>query len=61
MKAQHPTKVCDYTDAELASYSVYVGRKRLGRFARIEKQKFDAFDVNDRRLGRFRSSDLFPG
>jgi hypothetical protein len=55
VKTQYPTKDRNYTDAEPASYSVYVGRKRLGRFVRIDRQEFDAFDMNDRHLGRFRT------
>jgi hypothetical protein len=40
--------------AEPAEYSVYFGRERLGRFVRLEKRKFEAFDRNDRALGCFR-------
>jgi hypothetical protein len=34
-------------------HSVYVGRQRLGRYARIGNRKYAAYDANERLLGRF--------
>ena len=34
-------------------YSVYEGRKRLGRVVRLEKRKYLAFDECDQILGSF--------
>jgi hypothetical protein len=39
--------------AEPAEYSVYFGRERLGRFIRLDKKEFEAFDRTDRPLGTF--------
>jgi hypothetical protein len=35
-------------------HSVYIGRERLGRYVRIDRKKYRAFDANDRPLGSFR-------
>jgi hypothetical protein len=36
------------------NYSVYIGRERLGRYVQTDREKFKAFDANDRPLGNFR-------
>jgi hypothetical protein len=38
---------------EPLEHSVYIGRRFLGRYERVGKGKFAAFDANDRLLGRF--------
>jgi hypothetical protein len=35
-------------------HSVYLGRERLGRYVRIDRKRFKAFDAIDRPLGNFR-------
>ena len=35
-------------------HSVYIGRKRLGRYVQIDRNKYAAFDANDGPLGNFR-------
>jgi hypothetical protein len=39
---------------ERLEHSVYVGRLRLGRYERIAKGKYAAYDTCGRLLGRFR-------
>ncbi|MFB9265954.1 hypothetical protein ACFFWD_22820 [Bradyrhizobium erythrophlei] len=39
---------------EPREYSVYFGRERLGRFVRLDKRLFEAFDRYDQALGTFR-------
>lgn len=38
----------------LQDCSVYLGRRRLGRFVRLGRQEYLAFDQQDRPLGNFR-------
>ncbi len=38
---------------EPLEHSVYVGRRFLGRYERISKSKYAAYDANGRLLGRF--------
>ena len=38
---------------EPLEHSVYVGRRFLGRYKRISKSKYAAYDANGRLLGRF--------
>jgi hypothetical protein len=40
---------------ELIEHSIYIGRRRLGRYAQTDKKRFDAFDAEDRPLGAFKS------
>jgi hypothetical protein len=40
---------------EPLEHSVYSGRQRLGRYARIGSQKYAAYDAGDRHLGEFKS------
>jgi hypothetical protein len=54
VKARRPTED-NAADAELASYSVYFGRERLGHFVRMDKRAFDSFDSTGRALGTFRT------
>ena len=35
-------------------HSVYLGRERLGRYVRIDRKRYKAFDARDRPLGNFR-------
>jgi hypothetical protein len=35
-------------------HSVYLGCKRLGRYVRIDRKRYKAFDAHDRPLGNFR-------
>jgi hypothetical protein len=53
MKTERSTEVSDCKDAELASYSVYFGRQRLGRYVCVAGRKYAACDANDRLLGHF--------
>ena len=39
---------------EPVEHSVYVGRRRLGRYSRIAIRKYAAFDACDRFLGEFK-------
>jgi hypothetical protein len=34
-------------------HSVYLGRERLGRYLRIDRKRYKAFDAHDRPLGNF--------
>jgi hypothetical protein len=45
---------CPKQKFEPLEHSVYVGRRFLGRYKRIGKNKFSAFDADDRLLGRFK-------
>jgi hypothetical protein len=36
-------------------HSLYFGRERLGRYVKINRTTFKAFDAKNRRLGSFRS------
>jgi hypothetical protein len=35
-------------------HSVYIGRERLGRYVRIKRKRYEAFDAQDQPLGNFR-------
>jgi hypothetical protein len=35
-------------------HSVYIGRRRLGRYVQTDRKKFKAFAADDRPLGTFR-------
>jgi hypothetical protein len=48
VSASHPKQ-----KFEPLEHSVYVGRRFLGRYERIGKSKFAAFDADNRPLGRF--------
>jgi hypothetical protein len=39
---------------EPVEHSVYLGRRRLGRYSRIAPRKYAAFDACDRPLGEFK-------
>jgi hypothetical protein len=39
---------------EQAEHSVYVGRQRLGRYARVAETRYQAYDACDRLLGSFK-------
>jgi hypothetical protein len=39
---------------EPIEHSIYLGRKRLGRYVQIDRKRFKAFDAIDRPLGNFR-------
>ena len=41
-------------DFEPLEHSVYYGRQRLGRYVRIAKKLYAAFDALDRPLGNFK-------
>jgi hypothetical protein len=41
------------SDFEPLEHSVYVGRRSLGRYERIGKRKYAAYDSSGRLLGRF--------
>ncbi|WP_156436588.1 hypothetical protein [Bradyrhizobium pachyrhizi] len=43
----------DHAEEEPKTYSVYLGRERLGRFVRIGRNEFDALDRDDQPLGTF--------
>jgi hypothetical protein len=36
-------------------HSLYFGRERLGRYVKIDRETFKAFDFKNRRLGSFRT------
>jgi hypothetical protein len=36
-------------------YSLYFGRERLGRYVKLDRKTFKAFDSKNRRLGTFRT------
>jgi hypothetical protein len=40
---------------EPLEHSVYSGRQRLGRYARVGPKKYAAYDAGDRLLGEFKS------
>ena len=35
-------------------HSVYLGRERLGRYVRMNRKRYKAFDAHDQPLGNFR-------
>lgn len=35
-------------------HSVYIGRERLGRYVQADRNRYKAFDANDKPLGNFR-------
>lgn len=39
---------------EPLKHSVYVGRQRLGRYVRVAKTRYKAYDARDRLIGSFR-------
>src|SRR6266566_8239754 len=41
-------------DFEPLEHSVYHGRERLGRYARVAPRRYAAYDANDRLLGDYR-------
>jgi hypothetical protein len=41
------------SEFEPLGHSVYVGRLRIGRYERISKRRYAAFDAFDRLIGRF--------
>jgi hypothetical protein len=42
------------TPFERLTHSVYVGRRRLGRYVRVAKTRYKAYDARDRLIGSFR-------
>ena len=40
---------------EPIEHSVYLGRERLGRYQKIDRKLYKAFDADDRPLGNFRT------
>ena len=42
------------SEFELQEHSVYHGRRRLGRYERVAKQRYAAFDAVDQPLGEFK-------
>jgi hypothetical protein len=40
---------------EPLEHSVYYGRQRLGRYARVGPKKYASYDADDRLLGEFKS------
>ena len=51
---QGVTATAQNSDFEPQEYSVYHGRRRLGRYLRVAKRRYAAFDEFDRPLGTFR-------
>lgn len=39
---------------EPLAHSVYVGRQRLGRYERVARARYKAYDAHDRLIGNFR-------
>jgi hypothetical protein len=42
------------SDFEPLEHSVYRGRRRLGRYARVAPKRYAAYDADDRPLGEFK-------
>ena len=53
-KERSPRPTLPKRDFEPLEHSVYVGRQRLGRYERLAKARYAAYDANNRSLGRFK-------
>jgi hypothetical protein len=49
------TKKSKEAEFEPLEHSVYCGRQRLGRYARVGPKKYAAYDAGDRLLGEYKS------
>ena len=54
MKGKRASKSVRLNKQESCEVSVYFGRRRLGRYARVATERYAAFDAMDRPLGNFR-------